>query len=54
MERVLKWLDDCDDLLVVWHVQRPVVVVAGFLLLALVLGAGSFLFADLLDALVTA
>jgi hypothetical protein len=53
MERVLKWLDDCDDLLVVWHVQRPVVVVAGLLLLALVLGAGSFLFAGILDSLVT-
>jgi hypothetical protein len=52
MERVLKWLDDCDDLLVVWHVQRPVVVVGGLLFLAVVLGVGSFLSAGIADSLI--
>jgi hypothetical protein len=52
MERVLKWLDDCDDLLVVWHVQRPVAIVAGLLVLALALGTGSFVVAGLVDSLV--
>jgi hypothetical protein len=52
MERVLKWLDDCDDLLVVWHVQRPVVVVGGLLFLAVVLSVGSFLLAGIADSLI--
>ena len=53
MERVLRWLDDCDDLLVVWRVQGPVVVVACLLVLALVLGAGSFMLAGSGDWLAT-
>ena len=41
MERILKWLDDLDDLLVVVHVQsRPVIVTAVLLVVFLsVVGA---------------
>lgn len=41
MERILKWLDDLDDLLVVVHVQTRPVVVTALLLVAFlaVLGA---------------
>jgi hypothetical protein len=34
MERLLKWLDDLDDLLVVLHVQTKPVVVTALLLVA--------------------
>ena len=39
------WLDDCDDLLVVLHVQRPLVIAAGVVLVACVAGAGLFMYA---------
>lgn len=39
------WLDDCDDLLVVVRVQRPVVIAVAALLTAGVVGAGLFMFA---------
>jgi hypothetical protein len=43
MERLLKWLDDCDDLLVVLRVQAPTVIVTGLLATAFVVGLGGFL-----------
>jgi hypothetical protein len=43
MERVLKLLDDCDDLMVVFRVQGPAVVVTATLAAALLTGLGLFL-----------
>ena len=43
MERLLKWLDDCDDLLVVFRVQAPAVIVTGLLAAAFVAGLGAFM-----------
>jgi hypothetical protein len=36
MERLLKWLDDCDDLLVVFRAQAPAVLVTASLVVAFV------------------
>jgi hypothetical protein len=43
MERVLKLLDDFDDLMVVFRVQAPAVVVTAALAAALLAGLGVFL-----------
>lgn len=40
MERLLKWLDDCDDLLVVFRVQAPAIMVTAALLAAFLAGLG--------------
>jgi|GEM_PF-4870382 hypothetical protein len=39
------WLDDCDDLLVVVRVQRPVVIAVAALISVGVVGATLFVFA---------
>lgn len=45
MERILKWLDDLDDLLVVVHVQsRPVIVTAVLLVVFLSVVGAVFVF----------
>lgn len=45
MERILKWLDDLDDLLVVVHVQsRPVIVTAVLLVVFLAVVGAVFVF----------
>jgi hypothetical protein len=43
MERFLKWLDDCDDLMVVFRVQAPALLVTATLALAFLAGLGVFL-----------
>ena len=43
MERILKWLDDCDDVLVVLRVQAPAVAVTTAILATFVAGLGAFL-----------
>ena len=43
MERLLKWLDDCDDLLVVLRVQAPALAVTAALVATFVAGLGAFL-----------
>lgn len=43
MERLLKWLDDCDDLLVVFRVQARALVVTAALGAAFLVGLGAFL-----------
>jgi hypothetical protein len=43
MERLLKWLDDCDDLLVVFRTQAPAVLVTALLATAFVIGLGALL-----------
>jgi hypothetical protein len=43
MERLLMWLDDCDDLLVVVRVQAPAVIVTGLVVAAFLVGVGAFL-----------
>jgi hypothetical protein len=43
MESILRWLDDCDDLLVVFHVQAPAIMVTLALTTAFFLGLGTFL-----------
>ena len=53
MERLLKWLDDCDDFLVVFRVQAPAVAVTALLLAAFLVGLGALLLlgpSDLLAA----
>jgi len=40
MELILKLLDDCDDLMVVFRVQAPAVVVTATLAAALLTGLG--------------
>lgn len=45
MERIFKWLDDLDDLLVVVHVQtKPVIVTAVLLVVFLAIVGGVFVF----------
>jgi hypothetical protein len=43
MERFLKWLDDCDDLMVVFRVQAPAIMVTAALAAAFLAGLGTFL-----------
>ena len=43
MERFLKWLDDWDDLMVVFRVQAPAILVTAALAAALLTGLGVFL-----------
>ena len=43
MERLVKWLDDCDDLLVVFRAQGPAVLVTVALGAAFLVGVGAFL-----------
>ena len=43
MERFLKWLDDCDDLMVVFRVQAPTIIVTATLAAAFLVGLGVFL-----------
>jgi hypothetical protein len=43
MERLLKWLDDCDDLLVVFRVQAPAVAVTVVLAAVFLAGLGALL-----------
>jgi hypothetical protein len=43
MERLLKWLDDCDDLLVVFRVHAPTVLATATLAAAFMAGVGAFL-----------
>ena len=43
MERLLKWLDDCDDLMVVFRVQAPAIIVTATLAAAFLTGVGAFL-----------
>ena len=43
MERLLKWLDDLDDLLVVFRVQGPAVVASLLLLAGFAAGVGAVL-----------
>jgi len=43
MERLLKWLDDLDDLTVVFRVQAPAVIVTGLLVVAFVAGLAALL-----------
>ncbi len=43
MERLLKWLDDLDDLTVVFRVQAPAVIITAVLVVAFVAGLGALL-----------
>jgi hypothetical protein len=43
MERLLKWLDDCDDLMVVFRVQAPAVMATAALAAAFLTGLGVFM-----------
>lgn len=43
MERILKWLDDCDDLMVVFRVQAPAILFTATLAAALLTALGVFL-----------
>ncbi len=43
MEILLKWLDDCDDLLVVFRVQAPAVAVTAALAAVFLAGLGALL-----------
>ena len=43
MERLLKWLDDLDDLTVVFRVQAPAVIVTALLVVAFVAGLAALL-----------
>ena len=43
MERLLRWLDDFDDLLVVFRVQARAVLVTALLVTAFLAGLGAFL-----------
>ena len=43
MERLIKWLDDLDDLLVVFRVQGPAAVVTLLLLAGFATGVGAVL-----------
>ncbi|HEX6571579.1 MAG TPA: hypothetical protein VF055_06115 [Steroidobacteraceae bacterium] len=42
-ERFFKWLDDCDDLLVVFRVQAPAFMITAMLAAAFLAGLGAFL-----------
>jgi hypothetical protein len=53
MERLLKWLDDLDDLADVFRVQAPAVIITALLVVAFVAGLGALLLlgpSDLLAA----
>jgi hypothetical protein len=53
MEILLKWLDDCDDLLAVLRVQAPAIAVTAVLVAAFLAGFGALILlgpADLLAA----
>jgi hypothetical protein len=43
MEILLKWLDECDDLLVVWRVQGPAIAVTLALAAVFLAGLGALL-----------
>ena len=43
MERLLKWLDDLDDLTDVFRVQAPSVIITALLVVAFVAGLGALL-----------
>jgi len=43
MERLVKWLDDCDDLMVVFRVQAPAIAMTAAVAAALLTGLGVFL-----------
>jgi len=43
MEILLKWLDDCDDLLAVWRVQAPAIAVTAVLAAVFLAGLGAML-----------
>ena len=43
MERFLKWLDDCDDLLVVFRMQAPALMVTAVLAAAFLAGLAASL-----------
>jgi len=43
MERLLKWLDDLDDLAVVFRAQAPSVIITALLAVAFVAGLGALL-----------
>ena len=43
MERLLKWLDDLDDVRVVFRVQAPAVIVTAALLAAFIAAIGAVL-----------
>jgi len=43
MERLVKWLDDCDDLMVVFRVQAPAIAVTAAVAAALLTALGVFL-----------
>jgi hypothetical protein len=49
VERLLKWLDECDDLLDVFRVQAPALVVTVLLATAFLTGVGLFLLAGAPD-----
>ena len=51
MERLLKWLDDFDDLLDVFRLHAPAVVVTLLLATAFLTGVGLFLLAGAPDLL---
>ena len=43
MERLLKWLDDLDDLMVVFRAQAPAVIVTAVLAVVFVAGLAALL-----------
>jgi uncharacterized membrane-anchored protein len=43
MERLLKWLDDLDDLTAVFRAQAPSVIITALLVVAFVAGLGALL-----------
>jgi hypothetical protein len=43
MERLLKWLDDLDDVTVVFRVQAPALIITALLVVAFVAGLGALL-----------
>jgi hypothetical protein len=43
MERLLKWLDDLDDLMDVFRLQAPAAVVTALLMAAFIAGIGALL-----------
>ncbi len=51
MERLIMWLDDCDDLLVVFRVQGRAVIVTALLAVAFAAGVGLFMLVGAPDLL---
>jgi hypothetical protein len=51
MERLLKWLDDLDDLTDVFRAQAPSVIITALLVMAFVAGLGALLLLGPLDLL---